>query len=97
MRHQGSGINIDRVNSIRVAKPLIFISVLRAVVSVTLSYFILAVPIRKCSGKHSGMSSSILIAILNGTCSFPTVQLQVHNVYSEKYKIKLKIVKIFFK
>ena len=27
------------------------------------------------------------IAILNGTCSFPTVQLQVHNVYQEKSKI----------
>ena len=52
--------------------------------SVTLSYFILAVPMRECLGKHWCMSSSIPIAILNGTCFFPTVQLQVHNEYSER-------------
>ena len=50
--------------------------------SVTLSYFILAVPIRECLGKHS-YTSSFPIAVLNGTCFFPTVQLQVHTVYSE--------------
>ena len=50
--------------------------------SVALSYFILAVQIRECLGKHMGMSSSFPIAILNGTCFFPTVQLQVYNVCS---------------
>ena len=35
--------------------------------SVSLSYFILAVPIRKFLGKHSCMSSPFPIAILNGT------------------------------
>ena len=60
--------------------------------SVTLSYFILAVPMCECLGKHSCMSSSFPIAILNGTtCFFPTAQLQVHNVTLE-YK-KLEIVK----
>ena len=34
-----------------------------------LSYFNLAVPKRKCSGKHFCMSSTFSIAILNGTCS----------------------------
>ena len=58
--------------------------------SVSLSYFILAVPFRKCLGKHSCMSSKFDIAVLNGTCFFPTVQLQVHDVYSEH---KLEIVK----
>ena len=43
--------------------------------SVPLSYFILAVSIRKCLGKHSFMGSPFPIAILYGTCFFPTVQL----------------------
>ena len=38
--------------------------------SVTLSYFILAVPMRECLGKHSCMSSPFPIAILNGTSDF---------------------------
>ena len=38
--------------------------------SVTLSYFILADPMRECLGKHSCLSSSFLIAILNCTCLF---------------------------
>ena len=52
--------------------------------SLSLSYFILAVPMRKCLGKHSCMSSSFPIVILNDTCFFPIVQLQVHIVYSEQ-------------
>ena len=62
--------------------------------SLLLSYFIflllclvsvlLAVPMRECLGKHSCMSSSFPIAILNGTGFFPSVQLQLHNVYSER-------------
>ena len=38
--------------------------------SLSLSYFILAVPIRKCLGKHLCMSSPFPIAILDGTCFF---------------------------
>ena len=38
--------------------------------SLSLSYFILAIPMRKCLGKHWCMSSSFPIAILNGTCFF---------------------------
>ena len=38
--------------------------------SVSLSNFYLAVPMRRCLGKHSCMSSPFPIAILNGTCSF---------------------------
>ena len=37
--------------------------------SISLSYFNLAGPMRKCLGKHSCMSSPFPIAILNGTCS----------------------------
>ena len=49
-----------------------------------LSYFILAVPMREYFGKHSCMSSTFPIAILNGTFFFPAVQLQVHNTCSEQ-------------
>ena len=38
-----------------------------------LSYFILAVPMPDCLGKHSCMSSTFPIAVANGTCFFPTV------------------------
>ena len=38
--------------------------------SVSLSYFIIAVPMREYLGKHSCMSSLFPIAILNGTSSF---------------------------
>ena len=36
--------------------------------SVSLSYINMDVPMRKCLGKHSCMSSPFFIAILNGTC-----------------------------
>ena len=52
--------------------------------SVSLSYFVLAVPMRECLGKHLCMSSPFPITILNSTCFFSIVQLQVHNVYLEQ-------------
>ena len=42
--------------------------------SVSLSYFILAVPMHECSGKHSCMSSPFPKAILNGTFLFRSVK-----------------------
>ena len=42
-----------------------------------LCYFILAVPMRECLGKHSCMSSAFLIAIQNGTSFLPTAHLYV--------------------
>ena len=53
--------------------------------SVSLSYFVPAVPMRKCLRKHSCMSSSFPIVILNDTSFFPTVQLQVHNENQARY------------
>ena len=41
--------------------------------TVSVSYFILAVPMRKWLRKHACTSSPFPIAILNGTCFFPTV------------------------
>ena len=57
---------------------------------VSLSYFILAVPMLECLLKHPCTSSTFPIGILNGTCFFPTVQLQVHKVYSE-WKSKILV------
>ena len=48
--------------------------------SVSLSYFILAVPIRECLGKHSCMSSLFPIATLNGTSSFLSLVQENINV-----------------
>ena len=42
--------------------------------SVSLSYLILAVSMRKCLGKHACMSSPFPIAILNGTFFFRSVK-----------------------
>ena len=66
--------------------PALLLSILTPLLPspVSLSYFVLVVPIRECLGKHSCMSFSFLIAILKGTCLFPTVQLQVHNMCSER-------------
>ena len=47
--------------------------------SLSLSSFNLAVPMHaQVFGKHSCMSSSFPIVILNDTSIFPTVQLEVH-------------------
>ena len=48
----------------------IFTLLILSASSVSLFYFILAVPMCKCLGKDLCMSSIFLIAILNGTCIF---------------------------
>ena len=53
--------------------------------SVSLSYFILAVPMRECLGKHSCMSSPFPIVILNGTCSFLSLVQEKINMPSGHY------------
>ena len=45
--------------------------------SVSLSYFIHSVPMCKCSGKHSCMSSTFYISILNGTICFRSAKTAV--------------------
>ena len=46
--------------------------------SVSLSYFILAVPMRECLGKHSCTSSPFSMAILNGTSFLSLVQENIN-------------------
>ena len=53
--------------------------------TVSLSYFILAVPRRECLGKHSCMSSQFPIAILNGTSSFLSLVQENINMPSGHY------------
>ena len=53
--------------------------------SISLSYFILAVPMRECSRKHSCMSSQFPIAILNGTSSFLSLVQENINMSSGHY------------
>ena len=58
--------------------------------SVSLSYSILAVPMRECFGRHSRMSSTFPIAILNDSTvrvSFLSVQLHVHMRCSRQYSL----------
>ena len=54
--------------------PVLLLSILTPLFSpsssVSLSYFILPVPMRECLGKHSCMSPTFPIVILNGTCFF---------------------------
>ena len=51
--------------------------------SVSMSYFILTVPIRMCSGKHSCMSSTFLIAILNGTCALRSANTDCEKIWKQ--------------
>ena len=64
-------LGCDRPSGLLFFVPALLFSILTPLFlppsSVYLSYFILAVPMHKCLGKHSCMSSPFSIAILNGT------------------------------
>ena len=53
--------------------------------SMSLSYFILAVPMRECLGKYSCMSFQFPIVILNGTSSFLSLVQENINMPSRHY------------
>ena len=55
--------------------------------SVSLSYFILAVPMRECLGKHSCMGSPFPIAILNGTSFLSLVQENINMPSGHYYRL----------
>ena len=67
-------LGCDRPSGLLLFVPAVLFSILPPLFcpssSVSSSYFILAVPMRECLGKHSCMSSPFPIAILNGTSSF---------------------------
>ena len=61
-------LGCDRPSGLLFVPAVLFFSYSRvSSVCLRLSYFILAVPMRECLGKHSCMSSPFPIAILNGT------------------------------
>ena len=64
----------DRPSGLLLFVPALLLSMLTPLFlpcsSVSLSYFVLAVPMRECLGKHSCMSCPCSIAILNGTFLF---------------------------
>ena len=67
-------LGCDRPSGLLLFVPDVLFSILTPLFcvssTVSLSYFILAVPMRKCLGKHSCMSSSFPIVILNDTFFF---------------------------
>ena len=64
-------LGCDRPLGLLFSRPTLLLSILTLLFlpssSVSLSYFILAVPISECFGKHSCMSSPFSITILNDT------------------------------
>ena len=71
-------LGCDRPSVLLLFVPAVLSSILMplfcASSSVSLSYFIVAVPMRECLRKHSCMSSPFPIAILNGTSFLSLVQ-----------------------
>ena len=67
-------LGCDRPSGLLLFVPALLLSILALLFlpssSVSLSSFVLAVPMRECLGKHSCMSSPFPIAILNGTFIF---------------------------
>ena len=71
-------LGFDRPTGLLLFVPALLLSLLTPLFlpssSVSLSYFVLAVPMRECLGKHSCMSSPFPIAITNGTFLFREVK-----------------------
>ena len=67
-------LGCDRPSGLLLFVPALLLSILKPLflpsLSVSLSYFVLAVPMRECLGKHSCMSFPCSITILNGTFLF---------------------------
>ena len=67
-------LGCDRPSGLLLFVPALLLSILTPLFlpssSVSLSYFVLAVPMLECLGKHSCMSSPCPIAILNATFLF---------------------------
>ena len=82
-------LGCDRPSGLLLFVPAVLFSILVPLFcvssSVSLSYFILAVPMRECLGKHSCMSSQFPIAILNGPSSFLSLVQENVNMPSGRY------------
>ena len=82
-------LGCDRPTGLLLFVPAVLFSVLTPLFcvssSVSLSYLIIAVPMRECLGKHSCMSFAFPIAILNGTSSFFSLVQEKLNMPSGHY------------
>ena len=82
-------LGCDKQSGLLLFVPAVLFSILTPLFcvssSVSLSYFILAVPMRECLRKHSYMSSPFPIAILNGTSSFLSLVQDNINMPSRHY------------
>ena len=82
-------LGCDRPSGLLLFVPAVLFSILTCLFcvssSVSLSYFILAVPMRERLGKHSCMSSPFPIAIMNGTSSFLSLVQENINMPSGHY------------
>ena len=81
-------LGCDRLSGLLSLVPALLFFVLAPVLSslsVPLSYFSLAVPMRECLGKHSCMSSPCHIAILNDTWFFLSLVQEKLNMPSGHY------------
>ena len=87
-------LGCDRPSQLLYIMPALLLSILTPLFllssSVSLSYFVLAVPMRECLGKHSCMSSLCPIAILNGTFLFSLGEI-VSLVRSFVYQNQIKL------
>ena len=83
-------LGCDRPSGLLLFVPILLLSILTPLflpsLSVSLSYFVLAVPMRECLGKHSCMSSPYPIAILNGTFLFA----RRNSLSAEALSVKIK-------
>ena len=82
-------LGCDRPSGLLLFVPAVLFSILTPLFcpssSVSLSYLILAVPIRECLGKHSYMSPPFPITILNGASSFLSLVQENINMPSGHY------------
>ena len=85
----------DRPSGLLLFVPALLLSILTPLFlpssSVFLSYFVLAVPILECLGKHSCMSSPCPIAILNGTFLFSVGEIVCNLGRSFVYQNQIKL------
>ena len=90
-------LGCDRQSGLHFFVPTLVLSILTPLLppsTVSLSYFVLVVPMRECLGKHSWMSSPCPIAILNGTFLFSRgeiVCLGRSFVYQNQIKLNFSI------
>ena len=93
-------LGCDRPSGLILFVPSLLLSILTPLFlpysSVSLSYFVLALHMRECLGKHSCMSSPCPIAILNGTFLFSGEEIVCNLgqsfVYQNQIKTELTIV-----